>query len=598
MRHHRLPSLLLCLAAASGAEAATFTVGPSGSHRSIQSAIDAALSTPGDHEIHVAGGSFVERVWIGMDSGTDRELRLSGGWDDAFRLRTGTSTLDGAGRTPVVGADVRGRSRLSLVGFVVTGGHAPDEVPVGGVSLTVGGAAVVTLADNVIRDNHPARALWIEAAGLNADVGDDGELRVAHNEFSRNRTDSGDISLGGAARIGARGRARVTVAGNRFLDNESRGLNGALGGAILFDVVENARGQFLDNTIVGNRTLSPGGASAALWLVVAQVHGGEERPELTARRNAVLRNAADGYLGRQVELTARGGRLDFTDALIVDGRSGLWAQASGGGRLHLANLTITRHTERGLVSSAFDDGGTIFLSNSILFDNGVELEGEPTQSHNLIGSDPAFVDPAAGLYQLAFASPAIDTGEEFPPGGLGPLDLDRAPRSQGRAVDLGAYETAGSDTDDVVCRPLPFAGQRFDRYAPLCACITDTTLREVHCSLGLPDLFLVLRTPFGWKPGEPVRADWTLHPWTNINGSYAMTSQARIGGQWVPQPPLSPGTGPLSEGQLVQEAFLLALPKSGRTEMRATVRYPLKSNNPKTIHFDVLMPGPFEQPPK
>jgi hypothetical protein len=34
----------------------------------------------------------------------------------------------------------------------------------------------------------------------------------------------------------------------------------------------------------------------------------------------------------------------------------------------------------------------------------------------------------------------IDAGDDAPPGGLGPLDLDKGPRIERARVDIGAYE--------------------------------------------------------------------------------------------------------------------------------------------------------------
>jgi hypothetical protein len=60
--------------------------------------------------------------------------------------------------------------------------------------------------------------------------------------------------------------------------------------------------------------------------------------------------------------------------------------------------------------------------------------------HNLVLPKPPagyFVAPARFDYRLAPASPAIDQGSAT----LAPaLDADEAPRPQGAAIDVGAYE--------------------------------------------------------------------------------------------------------------------------------------------------------------
>ena len=62
-----------------------------------------------------------------------------------------------------------------------------------------------------------------------------------------------------------------------------------------------------------------------------------------------------------------------------------------------------------------------------------------TQGAGNVSGDPLFANPLAGDFHLRAGSPAIDAGAMQDP--ALPTDLDGHPRSQGRAPDLGAFET-------------------------------------------------------------------------------------------------------------------------------------------------------------
>ena len=62
-----------------------------------------------------------------------------------------------------------------------------------------------------------------------------------------------------------------------------------------------------------------------------------------------------------------------------------------------------------------------------------------TQGAGNLSGDPLFANPLTGDFHLRAGSPAIDAGAMQDP--ALPTDLDGHPRSQGRAPDLGAFET-------------------------------------------------------------------------------------------------------------------------------------------------------------
>lgn len=71
-----------------------------------------------------------------------------------------------------------------------------------------------------------------------------------------------------------------------------------------------------------------------------------------------------------------------------------------------------------------------------------------TGGNFLAGTDPLFVDPATWDCHLRGGSPALDSGDMSPPGGLGPTDADGNPRIIDGTVDVGAYEGVATLFDD------------------------------------------------------------------------------------------------------------------------------------------------------
>lgn len=71
-----------------------------------------------------------------------------------------------------------------------------------------------------------------------------------------------------------------------------------------------------------------------------------------------------------------------------------------------------------------------------------------TTGSNLLGIDPLFVSPAMWDCRLRTGSPALNEGDNSPPGGLGQTDLDGNPRVFDIVVDIGAYEWVAALFED------------------------------------------------------------------------------------------------------------------------------------------------------
>jgi len=80
--------------------------------------------------------------------------------------------------------------------------------------------------------------------------------------------------------------------------------------------------------------------------------------------------------------------------------------------------------------------------------NGINTNGTPLVGANVntINLTPGFTNPSANIYTLGAGSPGIDAGSTSGLSSVPALDLAGNPRITGAAIDLGAYESAGSTT--------------------------------------------------------------------------------------------------------------------------------------------------------
>ena len=99
---------------------------------------------------------------------------------------------------------------------------------------------------------------------------------------------------------------------------------------------------------------------------------------------------------------------------------------------------------------------TATVRNNICYQNGSDgvntsLAGSGNViDHNLLGTNPLFVNAGLGDFHLQSGSPAIDAGVTV---SVASPDLAGTPRPQGSAYDLGAYEFGGSPPAPVF--PVP-----------------------------------------------------------------------------------------------------------------------------------------------
>ncbi len=505
----RMFSFFLCLSfSATLVSADVFRVGPAGAHATVQSAFDAAATLGGNHEIRIQQGVF-DNGTTSVFVTDDLSVNMSGGWNAAFsEMATDPSLTSLSGGTDSrvlsINAGIGSGGTLRLENLTITAGFS--EQSGAGINLVTTGTAIVEIVNCHFLENRGgfddgsslspfgtainadlnnessllingclfqaniSRGSSVAGAALELSASQDTSLVVTNCHFVANEARAANDSAGGGGlHLFARNNSSAEISNNTFRDNvvecqngsaTGGGLSAGASGAVTLEITRNvffkntvisdghrtgggldvttsadAQGRFEDNRIQGNRFQGEGSSRGAGTLL-----GTAGESQLVARRNIWLDNSGpENSNAAQVYISHSSASFILTDSLIADSnQSGLRGDGVG---MQLTNLTITNNAENGI--------GVLIaeLDNSIVFGNGTDLL-DPTRitgNNNLIGADPFFVDPGNSDYRLLAGSPAINAGNNDPPGGLGAFDLDGEDRIFGPAVDIGAYEFLGSE---------------------------------------------------------------------------------------------------------------------------------------------------------
>lgn len=575
---------VIVLATGTAFAAEPYRVGPGGTHATLQSALDDAVRGGVNRDIHVAAGRWRERIRLELFDDIPSRIRVFGGWNAAFTERTedpAATVLDGGGGGSVFQIDADTVGHLYIKGFTFTGGDTAESG--GGLQAYLRGHFQLTLEGNRIVGNR-AGGDRATGGGLSVILWEDTRLWMRDNRVEGNVAESPGAANGGGAHVSVIDSAYAQIVGNHFVGNEARSAtNGTFHAGIGVFASGDGAADFERNHVQGNRSVAkfPG---SALTLAASRPVAGPNASWIAAVRNEVLENVG----GSQVWVRAQeGGRVRLADSIVARGTGrGLNAEVAKGGTAHLTNLTVARNSGEALRASG---DGVAHLSNTILFENGGEVGGTVTESHNFRG-DPLFVDPASD-YHLRSGSPAIDAGDGAPPGDRSLLDIDGDSRRRGDGVDIGADEAAPAPGDEPVCSIFPYVWAR----TPICRCLSEPTLLHARCGAIVDDVFMSVRIPLDIEAGELIKAEWTILPWLPLSTPYKMTAEAFLDGEWVPQKWFGPSAPVLKDGLTVREGFTWTLSGKLPTPVRTTLEYLRPGfEEPTRVGFEVTMPKPVE----
>lgn len=427
--------LLPILLSSMPAKAAVFTVGPSGTHSTVEAAVAAAVAAGGTNEVRIIEATFATNLVVGS-SMTGGQLVISGGWDHFFLTQSKgyLTTLAGGGSRVATLAPTGGE--IEIRNLTISGGVGEYG---GGIRADLGSGARLDLISCRVQDNVATRTGGGAYLALNGNA----VAVVSGSRFIGNAVNGPPTwpASGGGLTVEAEGTGDLTLVSNVFEGNSANADdNQSTAGGVYLNVDGSTNVDFSDNTIDDNRLagVDSGGVASggALWI--------SDDATLTAQRNLCLDNRDEqGSPAYQLSVISSGtSAVSFTDSIVAFGsHGGISAIARDTGELRLTNLTVLDNSTTG-ISLGRQTDATASLFNTISYGN---LPNVSTSIGVSLGSnlttDPLLVDPAGGDWHPATGSSVIDTGDGAPPGGLGDLDFYSTPRVQGGQVNIGAVES-------------------------------------------------------------------------------------------------------------------------------------------------------------
>jgi hypothetical protein len=449
-------SLLAAVPAAAGG----VTVTVPGDYATIQEAVDAAQNDLDPGEVIVeSDGVFDEPVLIqegvtlragdGFSPTIEQDATLvgplrilaTGGLDTTVAVVGLTLRLtDGFSVVSIANSDAAGDlevllERVTIEGLRVGEGVAADSGD-GDVSLSIEESTVEVVGLPIVGGGEGSSCLRL------APLGFDLSAVLFHNHFRFSRASG--VRLRGGGKNDFLGFFAIANVFEGFVSDGFGGFGGVrLAGSDDPDVDLS----FADAELLSNLLVRTDIAIDAFSILEHQI-------DLTANNNTIVDSSSDSILLVARDDSAMTASLS-NNVIVGPQLSGIEGGDPDG---------------RGIAAEVSDQAVIdLYNDHNLLFDNfGGDYGGIAMPGPNDVFADPLFVDRGQGNYRLGPGSPAIDAGDNEPPGGNEDFDLDLGPRvvdgdlDGTETVDIGAYERSAPSVIEVPALSLPallaFAG--------------------------------------------------------------------------------------------------------------------------------------------
>ena len=419
-------------------------VGPGATYTTIQSAIDAVVNGA-DTEIRVEQNlTYTENLEVPatFDSGS---LSILGGWDATFSTRDPDpehTVIDGGSAVgSVIEIEIEGGSLL-IDGFTLTNGRTTGA----GIQLSPDPGAntsKVVIRNNRIEGNVANIYPVALGGGILAEPRGTQRLEIVDCRIRGNTASSWNDggALGGGIFLETRNDSTFLIQNCEIDGNSVTSEGGERHGAgVHLRTSDSSKGMFYDSSVFGNSILGTGTSKGSGGVLEISLSSSME----VARTGWAANEVDAGDATPQLVTMSDWGPSSFrlTDSGFAQGDDGgLAVTAALSATVHLVNLTVADHPGTGILATQ-EDTSTLAIYNTIAYGNGTDFttSGTVDTGSNLVGVDPLFLDPFNLDYYLTAGSPAENMGDNDPPGGLSPVDVENNSRVVDGIVDIGFAE--------------------------------------------------------------------------------------------------------------------------------------------------------------
>lgn len=418
------------------ASAAVFTVGPGGTHASVQQAVTAAVNAAGDDEVRIAQGVWNER--LEFTHFNDERLDISGGWNAGFAGQVSdpaATRLDG-GRGGLTVQLMANDGVVTLRNLALTGGRTARIA--GNLRVTAVGDAVVEFSDCLIFAGEVLSATDGYGAGGQLAAYEDSLVSMQRCEVRDNLIQTGvPAGWGGGLYLTASQNGTLRLVQVEVHDNRTEGGYG-IGAGLTAELLMQSRLEVFDSRFVDNRAAGTSPVDAVASGIYFNLYGEPHAAQVEFRRNQVLGNAVEtGAVAPQMMVYGGGGSSVVLGDSVIAGSArggGLLLERSGAATMALVNLTLADNDGLDL-----DVAEGVAVSNTLADTVSGDI-GSATVLRSRFGGEPGYSNRMGGDYSLQPGAPAVNAGTLAPIGGVGDFDVAGGTRVLGYRIDQGAYE--------------------------------------------------------------------------------------------------------------------------------------------------------------